>query len=156
MSNFFASFTCDDQSKLNIFLTHPSHQDEPFQHTRPQVWPKYYGRGKKLGRKRAKLARYKCHLHFNLRCLSQNIVPKGVKLNLKQFQSFNKKQIVCKTHRSILNSPIRDCNKIINKLKDQIISYKTSIKSKLNTKDFKDMGNAINKTKEIVVKQVKH
>ena len=28
------------------------------------------------------LARYKCHLHFNLRCLSKNIVPKGVKLNL--------------------------------------------------------------------------
>ena len=32
----------------------PSHQDEPFQSIKPQVWPKLYQRGKKLGRKRAK------------------------------------------------------------------------------------------------------
>ena len=106
--------------------------------------------------KEHKLTRYKCNLHFNLRCLSQNILPKGIKLNLKQFQSFHEKQIICKTHRSILNSHVRDCNKIVNRLKDQINSYKTSIKSKLNVKDFKDTVNAINKTREIAFKQVKH
>ena len=37
-NNFFASFTCDDQSKLNVFLTHPSHQDEPFQQNVSLMW----------------------------------------------------------------------------------------------------------------------
>ena len=39
------------QTLLHI---NPSHQDEPFQSIKPQVWPKIYRRGKKLGRKRAK------------------------------------------------------------------------------------------------------
>ena len=43
--------------------------------------------------KEQKLARHKCHLHFNLRCLSQNIVPKGVKLNIKQFSMFQERKI---------------------------------------------------------------
>ena len=53
--------------------------------------------------KEHKLARYKCHLHINLRCLREKIVPKEVELNLKQFNSKSEKQISCKTHRSILN-----------------------------------------------------
>ena len=44
--------------------------------------------------KEQKLARHKCHLHFNLRCLSQNIVPKGVKLNIKQFSMFQERKIM--------------------------------------------------------------
>ena len=36
------------------------------------------------------------------------------------------------------------------------MSYKNSIKSKLNTNDFKNMVNTINKTREIVFKQAKH
>ena len=70
--------------------------------------------------KEHRLARYKCHLHFNLRCLSENIVPKGVKLNFKQFNSKSEKQILCKTHRSILNCQVRYCNKIIKDLTSQI------------------------------------
>ena len=39
-------------------------------------------------RKGINLLGTKCHLHFNLRCLSQNVVPKGIKLNIKQFSTF--------------------------------------------------------------------
>ena len=105
--------------------------------------------------KEHKLAKYKCHMHFNLRCLSQNIVPKAVKLNIEQFSTFQERKIICKTHRSILNSHIRQCNKIINNLKVQINKTKTSIKSKCNNKDFIDVSNIICKSKEKVFKITK-
>ena len=105
--------------------------------------------------KEHKLAKYKCHLHFNLRCLSQHIVPKGVKLNIKQFSTFQERKIICKTHRSILNSRVRQCNKIIDNLKVQINKTKASIKSKCNNKDFIDISNIICKSKEKVFKITK-
>ena len=84
--------------------------------------------------KEQKLARHKYHLHFNLRCLSQNIVPKGVKLIIKQFSTFEERKIICKTHRSILNSRVRQCNKTIDKLQSQISKIKTSVKTNAITK----------------------
>ena len=106
--------------------------------------------------KEHKLTRYKCHLHFNLRCLSQNVVPKGVKLNINQFSTFQERKIICKTHRSILNSRVRQCNKIIDKLQSQISKIKPSIKNKCNSKDFIDISNIINKSKEKVFKITKN
>ena len=106
--------------------------------------------------KEHKLAKHKCHLHFNLRCLSQNIVPKGVKLNIKQFSTFQERKIICKTHRSILNSWVRQCNKIIDKLQSQINKIKTSIKNKCSNKDFMDISNIIVKSKEKVFKITKN
>ena len=102
--------------------------------------------------KEHKLTKYK----FNLRCLSQNIVPKGVKLNIKQFSTFQERKIICKTHRSILNSYVRQCNKIIDNLKLQINKTKTSIKSKCNNKDFIDVSSIIYKSKENVFKITKN
>ena len=89
-------------------------------------------------------------------CLSQNIVPKGVKLNIKQFSTFQERRIICKTHRSILNSRVRQCNKIIGKLQSQIGKVKTSIKNKFNNKDFMDISNIIHKSKEKVFKITKN
>ena len=106
--------------------------------------------------KEHKLARHKCHLHFNLRCLSQDIVPKGVKLNIKQFSTFQERRIICKTHRSILNSRVRQCNKIIDKLQSQIGKIKTRVKNKFNNKDFIDISNIIHKSKEKVFKITKN
>ena len=105
--------------------------------------------------KEHKLAKYKCYLHFNLRCLSQNIVPKGVKLNVKQFSTFQERKIICKTHRSIVNSCVRQCNKIIDNLKMQISKIKANIKSKCNNKDFIGVSNIICKSKENVFKITK-
>ena len=105
--------------------------------------------------KEQKLARHKYHLHFNLRCLSQNIVPKGVKLIIKQFSTFEERKIICKTHRSILNSRVRQCNKTIDKLQSQISKIKTSVKNKCNNKDFTDISNIINKSREKVFKSLK-
>ena len=102
--------------------------------------------------KEHKLTKYKCHLHFNLRCLSQNIVPKGVKLNIKQFTTFQERKIICKTHMSILKFCIRQCNRIIDNLKSQINKIKTSIKNKCNYNDFIDVSNTIIKSKEKVFK----
>ena len=92
----------------------------------------------------------------NLRCLSQNIVPKGIKLNIKQFTTFQERKIICKTHRSILNRHIRHCNRIIDNLKAQINKIKTSIKSKCNYNDFIDVSNTIIKSKEKVFKITKN
>ena len=100
--------------------------------------------------KEHKLARYKCHLHFNLRCLSENIVPKGVKLNLKQFQSKSEKVILCKTHRSILNCRVRHCNNIIKDLKSQIIQIQDKLKGITSKTEFNNITKQITKTKERV------
>ena len=105
--------------------------------------------------KEQKLARHKCHLHFNLRCLSQNIVPKGVKLNIKQFSMFQERKIICKTHRSILNSRVRYCNRIIKKLESHINKIKENLKNRCNNKDFKDIVDVIYKSKEKVFKITK-
>ena len=102
--------------------------------------------------KEHKLTKHKCHLHFNLRCLSQNIVPKGVKLNIKQFTTFQEKTIICKTHRSILNSCVRQCNRIIDNLKLLINKIKASVKSKCNNSDFIEVNNTIIKSQEKVFK----
>ena len=85
-----------------------------------------------------------------------NIVPKGVKLNIKQFSMFQERRIICETHRSILNSRIRQWNRIINKLQSHINKIKTSIKNKSNSKDFIDIGNVIHKSKEKVFKITKN
>ena len=106
--------------------------------------------------KEHKLARYKCHLHFNLRCLSKNIVPKGVKLNLKQLYSRTEKQILCKTHRSIINCRARHCNKIINDLKSQINKIQDKIKAKMSNIDFNNITKQITKTKERVFTTTKN
>ena len=106
--------------------------------------------------KEQKLARHKCHLHFNLRCLSQNTVPKGVKLNIKQFSTFQECKIICKTHRSILNSRVRYCNRIIKKLESHINKIKSNIKNKFNNRDFKDIVDVIYKSKEKVFKVTKN
>ena len=83
-------------------------------------------------------------------------VYKGVKLNIKHFSTFQERKIICKTHRSILNSRVRQCNKIIDKLQSQISKIKTSIKNKCNNKDFIDISNIINKSREKVFKITKN
>ena len=105
--------------------------------------------------KEHKLARYMCHLHFNLRCLSENVVPKGVKLNITQFDSYHERKILCKTHRSILNNHVRQCNKIINDLKLKIDKSKSKIKEKLQTGEFSKLQGMIHKTKEKVFRLTK-
>ena len=93
---------------------------------------------------------------FNLRCLSQNIVPKGVKLNIKQFSTFQERKIICKTYRSILNSHVRYCNRIIKKLESHINKIKSNIKNKFNNKDFKDIvDDVIYKSKKKCSKLLK-
>ena len=83
-------------------------------------------------------------------------MPKGVKLNIKQFSTFQERKIICKTHRSILNSHVRGCNRIIKKLETHIDKIKSNIKGKLNNKDFKDIVEVIHKSREKVFKTTKN
>ena len=83
-------------------------------------------------------------------------MPKGVKLNIKQFSTFQERKIICKTHRSILNSRVRGCNRIIKKLETHIDKIKSNIKGKLNNKDFKDIVEVIHKSREKVFKTTKN
>ena len=83
-------------------------------------------------------------------------MPKGVKLNIKQFSTFQERKIICKTHRSILNSRVRGCNRIIKKLETHIDKIKSNIKGKLNNKDFKDIVKVIHKSREKVFKTTKN
>ena len=77
-------------------------------------------------------------------------------MNIKQFSTFQERRIICRTHRSILNSWVRHCNRIINKLQTHINKIKTNIKSKSSNKDFMDIVNVIHKSKEKVFKITKN
>ena len=77
-------------------------------------------------------------------------------MNIKQFTTFQERRIICKTHRSIINSWVRQCNKIINKLQLHIDKIKTSIRNKSSNKDFKDIVDVIHKSKEKVFKITKN
>ena len=70
--------------------------------------------------KEHKLVRFKQHRGFNLRCLKENVVPKSVKLNFKQFKQLNECKILCKTHHQILNSRDRKTNRTIDKISKDI------------------------------------
>ena len=54
--------------------------------------------------KEHELVGFKQHRVFNLRCLKENVVPKSVKLNFKQFKTLNECKILRKTHHQIINS----------------------------------------------------
>ena len=77
-------------------------------------------------------------------------------MNIKQFSMFQERKIICKTHRSILNSWVRHCNRIIKKLQTHIEKTKANIKNKFNNKDFKDIVKVIHKSKEKVFKITKN
>ena len=51
-------------------------------------------------------------------------------------------------HIYILNSRVRQCNKIIKDLQSQITKIKDSVKNKCNSKDFSDINKIISKSKE--------
>ena len=68
---------------------------------------------------------------------------------------FQGRKIICKTHRSILNSRVRYCNRIIKKLESHINKIKASLKNRFNNKGFKDIVEVIYKSKEKVFKITK-
>ena len=105
--------------------------------------------------KEHKLVRFKQHRVFNLRCLKENVVPKSVKINFKQFKPLNERKILCKTHRQILNSRVRKTNKAIDKFNKDIEVLRSSIKNKVNTPHFESITEVIFKSKEKLFKQIK-
>ena len=128
--NFFVHFTTGDQSNFQHIYHNQVIKMNLFNNLNHRYGQSYIKEVRSCEGKEHKFTRYRCHLHFNLRCLSENIVSKGVKLNLKQFDSIKKKQILCKTHRSILNSHIKQCNNVIKNLMSQISKIREDIRSK--------------------------
>ena len=105
--------------------------------------------------KEHKLVRFKQHRDFNLRCLKENVVPKSVKLNLKQSKQLNKCKILCRTHRQILNSRVRKTNRTIDKISKDMESLRSNIKTKVNSSHFKSITDVIYKSKEKLFKKVR-
>ena len=108
-----------------------------------------------LESKEHKLVRFKQHRVFNLRCLKENVVPKSVKINFKQFKPLNEQKILCKTHRQILNSRVRKTNKAIDKFNKDIELLRSNIKNKVSTSHFESITEVIFKSKEKLFKQIK-
>ena len=105
--------------------------------------------------KEHKLVRFKQHSIFNLRCLKENVVPKSVKLNFKQFKQLNERKILCKTHRQILNSRVRKTNRTIDKISKDIELLRSNIKTKVSSPHFESITDVIYKSKEKLFKKVK-
>ena len=62
--------------------------------------------------KEHKLVRFKQHRVFNLRCLKENVVPKSVKLNFKQFKQLNE-------HKSFVKHTVKFLTIELEKLIEQ-------------------------------------
>ena len=105
--------------------------------------------------KEHKLVRFKQHRVFNLRCLKENVVPKSVKLNFKQFKQLNECKILCKTHRQIPNSRVRKTNRTIDKISKDIELLRSNIKTKVSSPHFESITDVIYKSKEKLFKKVK-
>ena len=105
--------------------------------------------------KEHKLVRFKQHRVFNLRCLKENVVPKSVKLNFKQFKQLNEWKILCKTHHQILNSRVRKTNRTIDKISKDIELLRSNIKTKVSSPHFESITDVIYKSKEKLFKKVK-
>ena len=101
------------------------------------------------------LVRFKQHRVFNLRCLKENVVPKSVKLNFKQFKQLNERKILCKTHHEILNSRVRKTNRTIDKISKDIELLRSNIKTKVSSPHFESITDVIYKSKEKLFKKVK-
>ena len=65
--------------------------------------------------KEHKLVRFKQHRVFNLRCLKENVVPKSVKLDFKQFKQLNEHKILCKHTTKFLTVGLEKTNRTIDK-----------------------------------------
>ena len=100
------------------------------------------------------LVRFKQHRVLNLRCPKENVVPKSVKLNFKQFKQLNECKILCKTHRQILNSRVRKTNRI-DKISKDIELLRSNIKTKVSSPHFESITDVIYKSKEKLFKKVK-
>ena len=105
--------------------------------------------------KEHKLVRFKQHRVFNLGCLKENIVPRSVKINYKQFKPLRERKIICKTHLQILNSRVRHCNSVINQITKDIEMLRSTIKNTTNSTDFDSITNLIFNSKEKLYKKVK-
>ena len=88
-------------------------------------------------------------------CLKENVVPKSVKLNFKQFKQLNEYKILCKTHHQNLNSRVRKTNRTIDKISKDIESLRSNIKTKVSSPHFKSITDVIYKSKENLFKKVK-
>ena len=105
--------------------------------------------------KEHKLVRFKQHRVFNLRCLKENIVPKSVKINYKQFKPIRERKILCKTHSKILNSRVRQTDNIIHKISKDIDTLRASIQNQVKPSDFNSITDTICNSKEKLFKKVK-
>ena len=105
--------------------------------------------------KEHKLVRFKQHRVFNQRCLKENIVPKSVKINYKQFKPIRERKILCKTHCQILNSRVRHINMVIDKISKDIDMLRATIQKQVNSHDFNSISDTIYNSKENLFKEVK-
>ena len=105
--------------------------------------------------KEHKLVRIKQHRVFNLRCLKENIVPKGVKINYKQFKPIRERKVLCKTHCQILNSRVRCTNTVIDTISKDIDTLRSTIQKQVNSLDFNSITEPIYSSKANLFKKVK-
>ena len=91
--------------------------------------------------------------YTQLRCLKENIVPRSIKINYKQFRPLRERKIICKTQ--ILNSRVRHCNSVIDQITKDIEMLRSTIKNTTNSTDFDSITNLIFNSKDKLYKKVK-
>ena len=74
-----------------------------------------------------KLGRYSCHLHFNLQCKRNDIIPKHARIN-GRWKGKAEKNIIKRAERSLLNNKIGEIVTKRQKLEKEVEQTKDEIK----------------------------
>ena len=85
-----------------------------------------------------KVGRYTSHLHFNLQCKHNDVVPRHAKIQGKWIDE-EERRIIQRTEKALLNKKIRDVAKKREELKVNQVKLQEELKAKLNDQTYEDI-----------------
>ena len=91
-----------------------------------EVGRKGLGSLRELEQTTVKLAGYRNHLRFNLRCLSEGLTPVSLRIKCP-IPSPSAQDLIRKTETKLLNFRVRQCNFIIEKLEGNLLRQRTEL-----------------------------
>ena len=94
-----------------------------------------------------KMADFKNHRRFSLRCLSNDVIPVSIRLK-SNIKTPKGKEIIRKTEKALLNERIRSINNSIYMFSLQLDTCKIELANKIKEEDLKNCQEFIDTRKE--------
>ena len=125
----------------------PNRKRGIYQHIRQEYGQENVKIFRKLERTEKKMANFKNHRRFLLRCLGYNIIPVSLKLR-SNMKTPKAKEIIRKTEKLLLNERIRMINNTIEMLNHVKDTCKEELSKALKQEDMEECKEIMNNIKE--------